>query len=44
MLFNALTHPAFFNHTTIGVLFTGYSPSCNTNFTSYSYNAYTLGS
>ena len=43
MVFFALTHDAFFNHTTIVVLFTGYSPSCNTNSTSYSYNDYTFG-
>ena len=44
MVFFALTHDACFNHTTIVVLFTGYSPSCNTNSTSYSYNDYTFGS
>ena len=44
MVFFALTHDACFNHTIIVVLFTGFSPSCNTNSTSYTYNDYAFGS
>jgi hypothetical protein len=43
MVFFVLTHDACVNHTIIVVRFTGYSPSCNSNSTSCTYNDYTFG-
>ena len=43
MVFFVLTYDACFNHTIIVILFTGYSPSRNSNSTSCTYNDYTFG-